>query len=237
MWSCTSDPYFRRPVIGRLRYAATPMAIIDLVAILPFWLPMFIEMDLRFVRALRLFRLFRLFKIGRYASAIVALSGVFARKKEQLSMTFFTVSLMVILAASVMYYVENAAQPENFRSIAQTMWWAVVTLTTVGYGDIYPVTTLGQLLGAVIALSGVILIALPAGIVAAGFAEELNERNEATKAAEKAKTESLRGSGGASAPGALHLACPHCGKDVHLTASRGATAPTPPPAGPPAAAD
>ena len=170
LWTAVEQARFASPVRGRLRFALTPMALIDLVAIVPFWLPMFITVDLRFVRALRLFRLVRLLKIGRYAHAVNALGRVFALKKAQLPMTFFSVSLLLIVCAGLMYFVENPAQPDKFTSIPQTMWWAAATLTTVGYGDMYPITTLGQILGAFISFIGVVIIAVPAGIVASGSA-------------------------------------------------------------------
>lgn len=220
-WVCVEDPRYARPIKGRLRYSITGMAIIDLVAILPFWLPMFIEMDMRFVRALRLFRLFRLFKIGRYAHAVTALARVFARKKEQLSMTFFTVTLVLILFSSLMYFVEHEAQPDKFTSITQTMWWAAATLTTVGYGDLYPVTGVGQLLGGLIAFTGVIIIALPAGIVASGFAEELADRHRDLESAKEEAQREERERAAASRPAPIVAehsfgACPHCGKALRL---------------------
>jgi voltage-gated potassium channel len=132
--------------------------------------------DARFVRGIRLFRLFRLFKIGRYSQSINQLVGVFARKKEELAITFFAVILMLILASSVIYLVEHKAQPESFSSIPAAMWWGVATLTTVGYGDVYPITPLGKFFGAIIALLGVGIVALPAGIIASGFNEAIQER-------------------------------------------------------------
>lgn len=180
LWVCgEEDERFKHPVWGRLRYALTPMALIDLVAILPFYVGLMIDtstIDARFVRGIRLFRLFRLFKIGRYSQSINQLVGVFARKKEELAITFFAVILMLILASSVIYLVEHKAQPESFSSIPAAMWWGVATLTTVGYGDVYPITPLGKFFGAIIALLGVGIVALPAGIIASGFNEAIQER-------------------------------------------------------------
>lgn len=182
VWTATVAPRYSRPVRGRLAFMLTPMALIDLFAILPFYLPMIIPLDLRFARALRLFRLFRLFKFSRYARSILLFQEVFDRRKEQVTISIFTVLIMLILASSVMYYVENPAQPENFSSIPETMWWGVATLTTVGYGDVYPVTPLGRLLGGIIAILGIGIFALPTSILASGFAEAIaEEKAESTE--------------------------------------------------------
>ncbi|MEE2644657.1 MAG: ion transporter [Myxococcota bacterium] len=179
LWVCVEQPRFRHPFFGRMRYIITPMALVDLLAILPFYLGLFIDtksVDARFIRGIRLFRLFRLFKIGRYSQSISRLVNVFARKKEELAITFFAVVMLLIFASSVIYLVEHKAQPEQFSSIPAAMWWGVATLTTVGYGDIYPITGLGKFCGAVIALLGVGIVALPAGIIASGFNEAIQER-------------------------------------------------------------
>jgi len=179
LWVCVEDERYRHPIRGRLRYILTPMALIDLIAILPFYLGLFIDasqVDARFVRGIRLFRLFRLFKIGRYSQSISQLVGVFARKREELAITFFAVVLMLILSSSLIYLAEHKAQPDKFSSIPAAMWWGVATLTTVGYGDVYPITALGKFFGSIIALLGVGIVALPAGIIASGFNESMQER-------------------------------------------------------------
>lgn len=176
VWSCTCDPRFASPLLGRLRYAMSPMAIVDLLAILPFYLPMVLPLDLRILRVLRLFRLFRVLKLSRYSQSLRTIGIVLSAKKEDLIVTFFAMMLLLILASSLMYVIERDAQPEAFSSIPASMWWAVVTLTTVGYGDVYPATPLGKLIGALIALLGVGMVALPAGMLASGFAEELQRR-------------------------------------------------------------
>lgn len=168
LWTCTTDPRYQGAILGRLRYARTPMAIVDLMAVLPFYLPMFTNVDLRFLRVLRMFRLFRLI---RYSESLSLLDDVLVEKKEQLAIAVFTMLSLLVLAASVMYYVEHDAQPDKFSSIPASMWWAVATLTTVGYGDVYPVTGLGRFLGAVIACLGFGMFALPAGILSSGLTE------------------------------------------------------------------
>jgi len=190
LWACTSDDRFGHPLKGRLRFAATPLALVDLLAILPFFLPMLIPLDLRFLRALRLFRLFRLLKMARYSQALRILGGTVRHKKEELLIAVFVILILLVIASTLMYSAENDAQPEAFSSIPATMWWGVATLTTVGYGDIYPVTVVGRFLVAIIAILGIGMFALPAGILGSGFIEEIQ------------KTRGER------------ITCPHCGKDV-----------------------
>src|SRR5699024_5399228 len=119
--------------------ALQPLQIIDLLAFLPFYLP-FIGLDLRFIRVVRLFRLFRLLKMGRYSHSLTTLINVIRSKKEELFITLFAGLILLVMASSTMYLVEHQAQPDVFSSIPDAMWWGVVTLTTVGYGDVYPVT-------------------------------------------------------------------------------------------------
>ncbi|HNY34953.1 MAG TPA: ion transporter [Methanothrix soehngenii] len=176
-WSCTENPRFKAPFSGRLRYLITPMAIIDLLAILPFYLP-FVIPDLRFIRALRLFRLFRILKLARYSDALKTFAEVLNLKKEELGVTLFATLIMLTVASSMVYEAENEVQPEAFANIPDAMWWGVVTLTTVGYGDIYPKTPLGKFIGSFVVIAGVGLFALPAGILASGFNEVLQRRKE-----------------------------------------------------------
>jgi voltage-gated potassium channel len=180
VWTANLIPEYSKSFVGNIRYALTPLALIDLLAFLPFYLP-FIGIDLRMIRVLRLFRLFRLLKITRYINAISLINSVFRKKKEELIISILLTLFLMLLSSSLMYYIENEAQPQNFSSIPKTMWWGISTLTTVGYGDIYPITPLGQFLGGVIAIIGVALFALPTGILAAGFSEEISVRNKNSK--------------------------------------------------------
>lgn len=177
LYSVTADEKYTHPIKGRLRFAFTFMAIVDLAAILPFYLPFLVTVDMRFLRALRLLRFLRILKIGRYSESIQLLGGVAKAKREELTITFYVLFILLIIASSLMYYFEHAAQPENFSSIPAAMWWGIATLTTVGYGDIYPITVLGKLTGAVIAVLGIGIFALPAGIIASGLIEEIQKRN------------------------------------------------------------
>ena len=163
------------PLQSRIKYIFSFMAFIDLLAILPFYIPLLIPIDLRVLRALRLVRMFRFFKIGRYSDAFATMGKVFKRKSGQLFSSVFVVGLLIVISAVLMYNVENSAQPDRFDNAFSGVWWSVSTLTTVGYGDIYPVTVVGKLLSIVIAILGIGLIAVPTGIVTSGFIEVLDE--------------------------------------------------------------
>ncbi|HUW58252.1 MAG TPA: ion transporter [Planctomycetota bacterium] len=189
LWSCVTEPRFRRPVWGRLRFAITPLAVIDLLAILPFYLP-FLGLDLRFIRSIRLFRIFRVMKLGRYVRSLQLIWRVIREKRAELVMTGAIALLLLVLSSSLMYFIEHDQQPEQFTSIPATMWWAVATLTTVGYGDVYPVTPLGRLLGAITAIIGIGMFALPTAIIGSGFAKALQK------------------------PYTPLRTCPHCGKPL-----------------------
>ena len=164
------------PARARLRYVMSGMAIVDLLSILPFYLPG--SLDLRILRILRLVRLVRVFKLGRYNTAMGIVGRVLKRAAPALVSAISVIFLMVIVWAVLMYYVENDAQPEQFTSAFQGLWWAISTITTVGYGDITPVTVLGKILGAMIELSGVALVAIPTGIVSAEYMNELDREPE-----------------------------------------------------------
>src|ERR1044071_1668690 len=187
LYSCVVDPRFSRPITGRLRYMAHPLALIDLIAVIPFYLP-FVGVDLRFVRMFRLFRVFRVAKLGRYLSAWKMIGGVLRKQREELVVCGLIMILLIVMSASLMYFVENEAQPQKFSDIPSAMWWAVATLTTVGYGDIYPITPLGKLLGSFIQVSGIAFFALPTAVIGAGLIEEFRSRRRA-------------------------IVCPHCGGD------------------------
>ena len=193
LWTCTLDERFQKLIAGRIKFVFSPLALADLIAILPFFLPWFFSVDLRFMRAIRLFRLFMVFKMGRYSRSLRTFGNVLRREKEELMVTMFVLFVILVIASGLMYFAENDAQPEVFSSIPATMWWGIVTLSTVGYGDAYPVTPFGKMLGAAIALMGVGMFALPAGILGSGFSEELRKRREEEG-----------------------VICPHCGKSVHM---------------------
>ncbi|NEP87384.1 MAG: ion transporter [Okeania sp. SIO2C2] len=175
IWVCTINPKYRHPIGGRLKYIITPLSVIDFIAILPFYLQVLFP-GLGFIRFTLLLRLFRLFKISRYSESLRTILKVIVLKKEELIATLLVVIFVLVFASSLMFFAENEAQPEKFSSILETMWWGVVTLTTVGYGDVYPTTHVGKLLSAAMAFLGIGIFALPAGIISSGFAEEVQKR-------------------------------------------------------------
>jgi voltage-gated potassium channel len=190
VWTCVEDPQYRRPVRGRLRYMVSALALVDLSAVLPFYLP-FLVVDLRVLRMfrmLRILRLMRIAKLGRYSQSLQMLLRVVRSKKEELASSACILLILVVVAASLMFYAEHEAQPKSFASIPASMWWAVVTLTTIGYGDVYPVTVMGKLLASVIAVLGIGMVALPTAILGAGLLEEMQRHKKS-------------------------IQCPHCGKD------------------------
>lgn len=163
---------------ARLRYVFTFMSLVDLLSILPFYIPFIISIDLRVLRALRMFRLFRLMKFNRYTKAMTNVLEVLKLKAMELFSSVFIVAILMLISSALMYSIEGEAQPEAFQNAFSGLWWAIATFTTVGYGDIYPITAAGKILGGVVALLGIGLLAVPAGIVSAGFME-LNAREMA----------------------------------------------------------
>ncbi len=171
------------PGKARWQYVRSGLAIIDLLAILPFWLTMipFIHTtSFMGLRILRLLRFLRLFKLNRYSDALRSICDVFRDKRHQLLASMMFVGVLIIIASMMMYAIEHEAQPSVFKNGFSAIWWAIVTLTTVGYGDIYPITTMGRLLGGIIALLGVGMVAIPTGILSAGFVEHLSKKRRET---------------------------------------------------------
>ena len=160
--------------MSRVRYVMSVMAIVDLVTILPFWLPMLLPGTMLGLRALRLVRLLRIFKLNRYFDAMKSLGAVIVRKKRELLGSLFFVGILMLISSLLMYSAEHDAQPDVFRNAFSGLWWAVATLTTVGYGDIYPVTVLGRLVGTLIAFSGLAAVAIPTGIISSGLMESMS---------------------------------------------------------------
>jgi voltage-gated potassium channel len=176
-----------------IRFIFSFLAVVDLLAILPFYIPFIIKVDLRFLRIIRTFRLFRIMKFNRYNKSLDIIAKVLKREKEKLLMTLCITGILILLAASMMYYTENPAQPEKFPNIIATFWWAIACLTTADYGDVASITFFGKILSGVIALLGIGLVALPSGIMCSGLIEEINaEKNNGDK----------------------KNICPHCGKEI-----------------------
>lgn len=176
----TADLEYTGAKHPRIKYILSFMAIIDLLAILPFYLPFFAA-DLRFlrmVRLLRLFRLLRVFKLGRYFDALQTIVKVLRESATQLIISVALCMFVMLFSAIVMYTVENPVQPEQFPNVISSLWWAICTLTTVGYGDVYPVTAVGRFFAAVISLVGIGIIAIPTGIIAAGFTSAIEHKED-----------------------------------------------------------
>lgn len=167
---------------ARLKFIGSPMGLVDLVAILPFYLPFVVAFDLRFIRLLRILRLLRVLKLKRHSRALKIIVRIFSEKRSELSITLFVTFILLLISSSVMYNLENEAQPDKFPDIISTFWWAIATLTTVGYGDVFPITPLGKFFGGIIALLGIGMVALPTGIISAAFIEGLeNEKKKKKK--------------------------------------------------------
>jgi voltage-gated potassium channel len=186
LWTCTLIEKYHRPIIGRIKYIFSPYALIDLLAFLPFYLYTMTHIDLIFIRVLRLFRFIRLFKLGRYSDAVNVLGKVLKSKKEELVLTISISLLLIVVSSSFIYIAEHDAQPDKFKNIPESMYWAVTTLTSVGYGDICPITPTGKFLTSIISLIGLGMVALPTGILASAFTKELKKKK----------------------------VCPHCGKEI-----------------------
>jgi voltage-gated potassium channel len=199
IWVSNENEKYQQPVIGNLRYMLSPLGLIDLLAILPFYLPV-MAMDMRFMRALRMFRLFRMFKIVRYVSTLRLMEKVIGDKREELVMAVIFTFFILLFSSCIMYYIERDVNPNGFASIPDTMWWGISTLTTVGYGDVTPITPLGKFLGGIIAILGIGLFALPAGILAGGFSEEIWKRKMARHESKTMTPENIN--------------CPYCGKTL-----------------------
>lgn len=186
VWTSVEDPRFSEPIVGRVRFMMSPLALIDLLAIAPF----LIGLDLRFLRAARLLRMFSLLKLGRYSAAMQLFARTLRSCREQLALVASLFVLLILVASSAMYCVESRAQPDVYSSIPKTMWWTVVTLTTVGYGDVCPVTAAGKVLAGSIAVMGIAAFALPTAILGSAFMEELARQKVGP------------------------ALCPHCGKPI-----------------------
>lgn len=193
------------PYKARIKYIFSFMALVDLFSILPFYLPFIITIDLRVLRMLRIIKLFRIFKINRYTKALTTISAVFKRKKNQLISSIFVVFMMMIIASVMMYSAEHDAQPDIFKNAFSALWWAITSITTVGYGDIYPITILGKILGSIISILGIGLFAVPTGIISAGFMENIESSKRNIKK-NKNKDSSDKSD--------EKIYCPYCGKKL-----------------------
>ncbi len=176
LWVCTEHPPLAglSPWRARLKFARSPFMLVDFFAIAPYYLSFIFPLDLR---VLRIFRLLRFIKLARYSPAFNTMLRVIAAERSALLGVVIVMMGMIIFAASLLYLVEGQVQPEAFGTVPQAMWWAVATLTTVGYGDVTPVTAVGKFLAGLVMVSGLGFFALPVGIIASGFMEEFRRRD------------------------------------------------------------
>jgi len=195
LWTSTINKRFRHPVFGRLRFIVTPLALLDLFAFMPFYVPFLIPYDLRILRFIRVFRVFRLFKGSAFSESVIIVLTVLKQKRRQLIASVLMAISLIFFTSTLVYYAEEEAQPEAFTSIPVTISWGLSIFTpTINAERIFPVTTLGKFLASLTTLLGFGIIALPAGILASGFNEAMEKR---VKEEEKRKN-----------------ICPHCGKDI-----------------------
>ena len=178
MYCCVEEPGYKKALSGRLKMAKSTSSIIDLLAIAPFFLEVFLHhlIDLRFMRV---FRLLRLLKLTRYTGATQSLVKVIAREWPVMAASAFIMLLLVVMTASLGYLFEHEAQPEKFENIPQSIYWAVITLASVGYGDISPVTPAGRAMTIVLALIGIGIFAIPAALLSSAFSDQLKSDREA----------------------------------------------------------
>lgn len=193
IWTSDLIEGYSNQLTDKVRFMLTPFMIIDLLAILPFFV-FFLYLDLRFLRVLRIVRMLRIFKLGKFIKSMNKIAHVFKSKKYELSFTFVVVAVLLLISSSLIYFVENKHQPEAFSSIPNSMWWGVITLTTVGYGDVYPISNAGKVIGAFISLLGIGMVALPTGIISSGFMEVIEENKKTERESSKC--------------------CPNCGAEL-----------------------
>lgn len=175
IWACTADDAYVHPILDRIRYVLSPMGIIDVLAIAPFYLPLVMHVNAQLLDVLMLFRLFWLLKLGRYSSTVSRMDDVIRSRRKELAAAFSLVGVLIVLAAAGMWFFEKDLQPDKFGTIPLAMWWSVVTLTTIGYGDVFPTSVGGRIFASFVALAGIGMIALPAGILASAFSAEFSK--------------------------------------------------------------
>ena len=192
IWSCNVDNRFKGRFKGRLKYAMSPLMIIDFIAIFPFYLVLLTPIGIKFLRLGRLLRLFHIFRYGFFNKSINILTGAIKKRSRELIITLMVILVLIFFCAFIIYSAEHEAQPDVYSSVSKSIYWASVTLTTVGYGDMTPVTPFGRFFTAIASFLGIGLIAIPAGIISSGMIEVVKEMK---REEEKQK-------------------CPHCGKVI-----------------------
>ena len=175
-----------------LRYFFSALAIIDLISVLPFYLPLVFRMDLRFIRIIRVFRLIRILKIKRYSKSLDIIVKVLRKKKTDLILTMVIISILLFMSGSIIYYAENDVQPNVFPNILDSAYWALKTMVFLGY-DSPPLTIVGKIVGIMTTILGLGWIAMPISIISSGFIEEIDSKKEKKK-----------------------VKCPDCGKEIEI---------------------
>jgi voltage-gated potassium channel len=188
LWVADLNPKYQHPVGGRIRYLFSPLALIDLLAFMPSLLLMS-GLDLRVLRMLRLFRVVRLLHVPRVNKAMYSIWNAARSKSAEFMIAGTIMFVLLILSASLAYFAEHEAQPQAFSSIPASLWWGIMTMTTVGYGDVYPITTMGKIIAAFFAALGIGFFALPSAILASALIEQARQKDQ-------------------------HKTCPHCGGDL-----------------------
>mgnify|MGYP000912435503 CR=1 FL=1 len=191
LWCCIEDQQYKDPKTGRIRYFFTDRSLIDFFSFLPIFLSLIFSLPWSGISIVVLFRLCRFLKIGRYSNYFDLIRQVIISKKEPLVMTAFIGAIMLIFASILLYIAENEAQPEKFPNLFTSMYWAGITLASVGYGDIYPITPLGRLITGSLTFIGIGLFVLPTGILASGFVEELQKKQQVKKKSDPRKTSGI----------------------------------------------
>lgn len=189
--TCTEIKDYHHPITGRIRYILTPLMLVDILSIIPFYLIIFSSNYSGFY-IFSIFRVLRLFKAIRYVEAFKIIGKVFYIQREQLLVSFIFILFVFVFASSIIYIAEKDAQPNKFADIPSAMWYTIATITTVGYGDVYPITWIGRITGGLISMSGLLLLAIPTSILTTGFLK-INREKEIKEIQN----------------------CPNCGAELH----------------------
>lgn len=177
LWACNNNPKFRGSIMGRIRYALTPSALFDLLAIVPV-LFLSVGSDAFLLRFIRLLRLLRIAKLGRFSQASQYLFEAVKLRQYELYLSMVIAGILLIISSTLLYLFESHTQPDAFGSIPRAMWWSLVTLTTIGYGDVVPVTFAGRFFAGMTGVLGIGLIAMPTGILASAFSDVIQKQNQ-----------------------------------------------------------
>ena len=183
VWAIAEEQGEGSAMVRRLRFMVSPMAILDLVVELATLSPFFVS-DAAIIRLVRLFRLAALAKFGRFSLALQELGRAVSERRFELGVTMALAGVLLLFSATALYWAEHEVQPEAFGSIPRALWWSVITLTTVGYGDVSPITALGKFLASLVAISGIGLVAMPTAIMAGAFSDAMQRRRELAAAEE-----------------------------------------------------